>query len=86
MIFVIGTSAEFQHSDSIRRNFRLNRPTSATALFDEFGDEPGPAGLMACADPGSIVTVEVLVEKNKVAPVRVDLKDLHAPVDRPATL
>ena len=86
MIFVTGTSAEFQRSDSIRRNFQVNGSLLFTALFDQLGDEPGPAGLMACADPGSIVTVEVLVEKNKVTPVGIALKNLGCAGDRATAL
>src|SRR5712664_2622830 len=52
--------------------------TLLTALFDQFCDEAGPAGLMACADPGAVVAVKVFVEKDEVAPVRVALKKLGA--------
>src|SRR5229473_1678676 len=52
--------------------------TLLTALFDQFCDQAGPAGLMACADPGAIVAMKVFVEKDEVAPVRIALKELGA--------
>ena len=47
---------------------------------------PGPAGLVARAKAGAVVAVEVLVEEDVVAPVRVVLELLRAAVDRPAAL
>src|SRR6184192_2750339 len=44
------------------------------ALLEELGDEAGPARLVARADAGAVVAVEVLVEQNHVAPVRVALE------------
>src|ERR687885_1987939 len=38
-------------------------------LLEELGDHPGPAGLMARADAAAAVAVEVLVERDMVAPV-----------------
>src|SRR5262245_29233767 len=47
------------------------------------GDGPRPAGLMARAEAGAVVAVEVLVEQDEIAPVRI-LLELRAPsVDRP---
>ena len=46
-------------------------------------DEPGPAGLVAGAEPGAVVAVEVLVEEDQVAPVRIVLELRRAAVDRP---
>jgi len=37
--------------------------------LDQPGDEAGPAGLVAGADPGAVVAVEVLVEQDVVSPV-----------------
>jgi hypothetical protein len=53
-------------------------------LLDQFGYQTGPAGLMACADPGAVVAVEVFVEWNRVAPVRVGLKFFRAAGPLPA--
>src|SRR5512135_963866 len=49
--------------------------------LDGLGHEPGPAGLMAGAEPGSVVAVEVFVEEDVIAPVRIALKFLRAAVD-----
>src|SRR5438876_7276154 len=56
------------------------------ALLEELGDEAGPARLVARADAGAVVAVEVLVEQNHVAPVRVALELLRVAVDRPAAV
>jgi hypothetical protein len=45
------------------------------------GHEPGPAGLVAGAEPGAIVAVEVLVKEDVIAPVGVGLELLRAAVD-----
>src|SRR5438128_11171625 len=52
------------------------------ALLQELGHEPGPAGLVAGANAGAVVTVEVLVEEDEVAPVRIGLERVGAAVDR----
>ena len=46
-----------------------------------FCDEAGPAGLMACAEPGAVVAVEVFVEEDVVAPVGIGLELFRAAVD-----
>src|SRR5207249_9209046 len=56
------------------------------ALLEELGDEAGPARLVARADAGAVVAVEVLVEQNDVAPVRVALELLRGAEDRPAAV
>src|SRR5271168_860444 len=43
-------------------------------------DDSGPAGLVAGAEPGSILAMKVLMELNKVPPVRIVLKLLHGSV------
>src|SRR5438309_7110946 len=48
--------------------------TSLAALLDGLGDEPRPARLVAGADAGALVAVKILVEEEKVAPVRIDLE------------
>ena len=42
--------------------------------LDQLGHQPGPAGLVAGAEAGAVVAVEVLVEQEVVAPVRVVLE------------
>ena len=51
--------------------------------LQELGDEAGPAGLMRRADAAAGVAVEVLVEQQVVAEVRVGLQ-LGALAERPA--
>src|SRR5262245_11629305 len=50
---------------------------------DEACDETRPTGLVARAEASAIVAVEVLVEEDQVAPVRVVLELGCASVDRP---
>ena len=50
------------------------------------GHEPGPAGLMAGAQPGAIVAVEVFVEEDVVAPVGIGLELLGAAIDGPPAM
>jgi hypothetical protein len=47
------------------------RGIEAPEELDQPGHEAGPAGLMAGADPGSVVPVEVFVEEEMIAPVPV---------------
>src|SRR6266850_4905965 len=47
------------------------------------GDDPGPAGLMARADAGSGVAVEVLVEERVVTPMGIFLEFAEPVVARP---
>ena len=56
----------------------------ASALLDELGHQRGPAGLVAGADAGAIVAMEILVKQDVVAPVRVVLEAFGAAIDRPA--
>src|SRR5262245_61574816 len=49
-------------------------------------DDAGPPGLVARAEAGPVVAVEVLVEQDEVAPVRVFLELAGAAVDRAAAL
>src|SRR5262245_22121839 len=41
---------------------------------DQRGDQCGPPGLMAGADAGAVVAVEVLIEQNEIPPVRIVLQ------------
>ena len=69
---------------------RFGGPTSLTLLFaallEQFGDEAGPAGLMAGAYARTVVAVEVFVERNQIVPVRISLKLLGWPKDWPSLL
>src|SRR5215213_5816701 len=48
--------------------------TDAGRLLDQFGDQGGPAGLVAGAKTGAAFAMEVLVEEQVVAPVWIGLK------------
>src|SRR5262249_26518821 len=41
---------------------------------EQRGDQRSPAGLMACADAGAVVSVEVFMKRNVIPPVRVALE------------
>lgn len=51
--------------------------------LDDLGHKPGPAGLVARAEPGTIVAVKVFVEQDKFAPVRVGLEFRRVSVNGP---
>src|SRR4051812_10087259 len=55
-------------------------------LLDHASDHTGPARLVARADAGAIVAVEILVEEDQILPVRVFLKLRRAAVDRAAAV
>ena len=44
--------------------------------------QPSPAGLVACADPCSVLAVEILVEQDVVAPVWIVLESVGPAEDR----
>src|SRR4051794_6631641 len=76
----------FPHRTSSRRMVRGGGPAALPLLLDQLGDEAGPAGLVARAQARTVVAVEVLVEEQMVAPVRVDLDFLRPAEDRPPAL
>src|SRR5687767_4180831 len=49
----------------------------------EDGDDAGPPGLVARAEAGAVVAVEILIERNAIAPVRVLLELFRAAEHRP---
>jgi hypothetical protein len=57
-----------------------------SALFDQFSDEAGPARLVARADAGAVVAMEIFVEKEQVPPVRIFLENFRAAGDRTAAI
>src|SRR5919199_192784 len=68
----------------------LGRPGTTAIAFialstlnEKFRDERGPAGLMARADAGARIAVEVLVERNQVVPVLVALEQPGGAEHRP---
>ena len=59
---------------------------SLSALLQQLGHQSRPARLMAGAQPGAIVAVEILVEQNVIAEMRIGLKFLRAAKYRPAAM
>ena len=66
---------EIRYSSPVKVADGMTRcePSFAT-LFKEFRDKAGPASLMTGAESGTVVSMEVFVEQNQVAPVRIILK------------
>ena len=54
------------------------------ALLHQLGDDARPPRLMAGAHSGAGVSVEIFVEQNQVAPVRIGLEFLKSAKDRSA--
>jgi hypothetical protein len=54
--------------------------------MDQFGHKPGPAGLMARTQAGTVVPVKILVEQKIISKVGVILKKSISTVDRPLTM
>jgi L-rhamnose isomerase len=53
--------------------------------LQEFGDQAGPAGLMVGPQTRAVIAVEILVEQDIVAPVRVGLKFIYSAINRAAS-
>jgi hypothetical protein len=51
-------------------------------LLDQFGDQSGPTRLVARADADAVVAVEVCVERDQIASVRVGLEFFRAAENR----
>ncbi len=60
--------------------------TALTALLQEIATTTCPAGLMAGTDPCAILTMEILVGEQEIAPMRDLLKFLDPSVHSPAPL
>src|SRR5437899_2732025 len=58
------------------------RGVHGSVELDQRRDEPRPAGLVTGAQTGTVVTVEVLVKEDVVAPVGIGLEFPDAAVDR----
>src|SRR4051812_25210016 len=76
--------AEEEVPDDIARE-QVIRPEEAEHLNDP-RHESGPPGLVARAEPGAVVTVEVLVEKEEILPVGIGLEPVRPSVHRATTL
>ena len=57
--------------------------SSIATLLQEFRNQTGPARLVTGADAGAVIAVEVFVEGNEIAPIRIRLKFLDAAKHRP---
>ncbi len=57
--------------------------TRRTTLLNQLRDKPGPPCLVAGTQPGPVIAVEVLVEEDMVAEMRILLEQLYIAVDRP---
>src|SRR5262249_16126571 len=80
-----GTAGVTPWSDPFRtRGAGLSRGGRLSPLVDEGGDQSRPARLMGGAQPHARVAVEVLVEEDQVAPVRIVLELADGTVDGPA--
>ncbi len=55
-------------------------------LLDQFRYQPSPTCLMARTQPCSIIPVQVFIEQDMVAPVRIALEFLLSPKDRATTV
>lgn len=53
-------------------------------LLNQFCDQGGPAGLMACTDAGAVVAVKIFVKQDEIAPVIITLEFFRPAEDRPA--
>src|SRR5256885_14396269 len=69
-------STLFPYTTLFRSLLRIAR------LLKQFRHQSGPSGLMVCAHSGAKVAIEIFVELDQVAPVRVILKNLVASVHR----
>ncbi len=61
-------------------------PMSLTTLLQQIRDQTRPACLMAGSNTGAVVAMEVFIEQEQIAPMRVALKFLDSAMDRPTAL
>ena len=79
---ILAKATAASRRDDARTNMPIIiHPVTTQALFccRGFGDQPRPSGLMAGADARAVIAVEVFVEQDEVAPVRVDLEYAQSP-------
>jgi hypothetical protein len=58
----------------------------ATEIRGHLRDQRGPASLVTGANARTVITVEVFVEQDQIAPVRVRLKLFRSAIDRPPSI
>src|SRR6476661_9002787 len=66
---------------SFALHFEHRLRVDTSEQVDQRGNHAGPTGLVAGAQARSVVAVEVLVEEDQVAPVRILLKRFRTAVD-----
>src|SRR5262245_10933646 len=67
--------------DHVVRRRHVTSPPSLAVLLEQLGHEPRPARLVAGAETGAVIAVEVFVERNQAPPVRVPLEHFRLAVD-----
>ena len=60
------------------------RGVDASEEINQHRDTSRPTGLVTGAEPGAVVPVEVFVEQDQIAPVRIVLELVRPAVDRPS--
>src|SRR5215469_4386524 len=56
-------------------------PMFFTTMLEQIRDQARPACLMACADTCAIVSMEIFIEQDQIAPVWIALKFLDSTMD-----
>src|SRR5438874_1175276 len=69
---LIGKHGRARHY--FRSGFRLWGCIGIAGLLDQFCDQAGPSGLVAGAESGAVVAMEVFVELDEISPMRVRLE------------
>src|SRR5580765_5515583 len=75
--------ADNLHRGPVKSFFQYFTGIEHRERFDRPGHQSRPARLMAGADAGAVVAVEILVEKNQITPVRIVLELCGGAVDGP---
>jgi hypothetical protein len=58
----------------------------AVELVDHFANHGRPARLMAGTNTAAVITVEILVKQDQIAPVGIVLEELNISIERPAAI
>src|SRR5947207_1425979 len=71
---------------TLRERFPLESYASASPLINQVRHQPRPPCLVRSPEPGAVVAVEVFIEEQQIAPVRIFLEDARTAVDRSAAI
>src|SRR5436189_6464909 len=85
MLFPFGTQYSFLECTELAAFKDLPGIKGAEQL-NGLGYQPCPACLMACAEAGTVVAVEVFIKENVIAPIGIALKFLGPAIDRSSSL